>query len=276
MFEPDKPVTIIIKRTPFPAYLLASDEGRPLTSSSVILRHRHLRQQQRVLQVIPAGDTPAAKPTRGVSVPVEDDSSQPSSAGPSASTTPVDNPSAAPVAVPTHSSQRGLCAPLSTPTHANAQASSLNIASSVENTAAQSPSLAVDPPTCESTGKATNNGLHVVRHERGIRSRGEKTIWFASSSRHLLPTPPKLPLARVGDLYVHSCTDGAKQAWIFENAAWLSIDLGHPHPYLKGYRLNFCANGEPSWVTKDTIRTYRGRAKKRDGKSASGSPPGDA
>lgn len=50
MFEPDKPITIYAKYTPFPAYLLESDEGKPLKPSYVILRHRHLVQQQRLIQ----------------------------------------------------------------------------------------------------------------------------------------------------------------------------------------------------------------------------------
>ncbi|OJT09662.1 hypothetical protein TRAPUB_13858 [Trametes pubescens] len=69
------------------------------------------------------------------------------------------------------------------------------------------------------------------------------------------------------DLYVHTSTGGAIQAWIaVDNLQWMSVDLEHPHPYLKGYVLNFCANGEPSWVKKDTVRTYKGRMKKRERK----------
>ena len=48
MLEPEAPPTIWIKQPTYPAFLLASDEGRPLKPSSVILRHRHLCQQQRI------------------------------------------------------------------------------------------------------------------------------------------------------------------------------------------------------------------------------------
>ncbi|OJT03394.1 hypothetical protein TRAPUB_6011 [Trametes pubescens] len=119
--------------------------------------------------------------------------------------------------------------------------------------------------------------LHVERHEHGIRCRNEKTVWFSSSGSDLLPTPPALSLACLGDLYVHNCNDGSKQAWISMGPAqWLSVDLGHDHPYLKGYILNFCGNGEPSWVKKDTVRTYNGRKKQRERKQRESNAPEDA
>lgn len=49
MIEPEQPITIHVKQHLYPAFLLASDEGKPLNPSSVILRHHHLRQQQRVI-----------------------------------------------------------------------------------------------------------------------------------------------------------------------------------------------------------------------------------
>lgn len=50
MFEPSSPITIYARFTPYPAFLLASDEGQPLSPGSVILRHRHLQQQQRIIK----------------------------------------------------------------------------------------------------------------------------------------------------------------------------------------------------------------------------------
>ncbi|KAI0738562.1 hypothetical protein C8Q80DRAFT_1124705 [Daedaleopsis nitida] len=98
---------------------------------------------------------------------------------------------------------------------------------------------------------------------RGDKTRGETTSWFASRSSQLLDVPPVLPQAVIGDLYVHASDNDIKQAWIrTAEPAWLSIELLHPHPYLRGYVLNFQKNGEPSWVTKDTVRTYRGRVQK--------------
>ncbi|OBZ69696.1 hypothetical protein A0H81_10055 [Grifola frondosa] len=44
MIEPKSPVTLVIEESfsEFPVFFLESDEGVPLSPSSVILRHRHL------------------------------------------------------------------------------------------------------------------------------------------------------------------------------------------------------------------------------------------
>ncbi|KAI0351855.1 hypothetical protein OH77DRAFT_1429136 [Trametes cingulata] len=282
MIEPDRPVTIRLSHKSFPAFLLASDEGKPLLPTSVILRHRHLRQQQRVLLGIPTPDTAGARRTRGVSVPPLGAHS-PRVSKP---LLPLVAQSEVPTIVPTTPNldrcpppPAGTGNPL-TPSASSQSPSSSNGVS--EGSEASDTVIAgkSDRPTQSNAAapqlpyQASPTTMHVVRHERGIRSRNEKTIWFASSGGDLLSIPPPLPLARFGDLYVHDCTDGSKQAWLFSDTSqWLSIDLGHPHPYLKGYMLNFCANGEPSWVTKDTIRTYKGRTKKRE-KHDKGPSPG--
>ncbi|KAH9855121.1 hypothetical protein C2E23DRAFT_857853 [Lenzites betulinus] len=218
MFEPRTPVTIIARFTPYPAVLLASDEGRPLSSESVILRHRHLRQQQRVLSVLKPLSHAGAKPVRGKSLPPMYDK------------------------VPTRPEiPNNSIRPLSPN------------------------STSIMPLGAEAAFTTHRGPLQITRYERGIRSQNEKTVWFASNGRDLLSTPPDLTAARVGDLYVHTRADGAKQAWLRSGISqWTSIELCHPHPQLRGYILNFCANGEPSWVTKDTMRTYKGRTKKRD------------
>lgn len=59
-------------------------------------------------------------------------------------------------------------------------------------------------------------------------------------------------------------------------AQWVSVDNGTDHPYLKGYVLNFCGNGEPSWVKKDTVRTYNGRKKQRERKQGKSNTPEEA
>ncbi|KAI0323555.1 hypothetical protein GY45DRAFT_1376237 [Cubamyces sp. BRFM 1775] len=281
MIEPETPITIVMKHTHYPAFLLASDEGKPLKPSSVILRHRHLRQQQRVLQGLPSNDLPAAKPTRGTSVALPAD---------------VDIADASRVRSPPTDDRAGVVSPRTTPhdaSHASAQigqvpaqpvshdttvgdpgtsaiASGSSGASPPASTALHPLRPASFPEPAEPSSKSPWTGLNVVRHERSIRSRNDKTTWFASSGSSLLQTPPKIPLARVCDLYVHTSASGDKQAWILASTLeWVSVDLGHPHPYLKGYLLNFCANGEPSWVTKDTVRTYKGRTKKRTNRVAS-------
>ncbi|KAI0632925.1 hypothetical protein C8Q77DRAFT_855795 [Trametes polyzona] len=108
--------------------------------------------------------------------------------------------------------------------------------------------------------------LRIVRQERPIRKRREKITWFSSSSASILPHPPMLhPHARAGDLYVHHIHGGALQAFILgPDQQWRVADRGHPHPYLKDYRLIFRANGQPSWVDKRTVTTYMSRRRGRE------------
>ena len=112
----------------------------------------------------------------------------------------------------------------------------------------------------------TRSTLLVQRHEHGIRGLTEKTTWYSSSANDLLDHPVPLASTRLnqGDLYVHTATGNRRQVWLWTaDGRWMTVQLHHPHPYLKGYVLNILSNGEPSWVTSDTIRTYLSRIKKR-------------
>ena len=108
--------------------------------------------------------------------------------------------------------------------------------------------------------------LSIERHEHMIRGLKDKTVWFSSRGNQLLTSPVDVPASQLrhGDLFVHVATGNRKQVWLWNADRWNPIELHDPHPYLRGYVLNILANGEPSWVTKDTIRTYISRIKKRE------------
>lgn len=105
--------------------------------------------------------------------------------------------------------------------------------------------------------------IKVIRRSHAIRAKREQTVWFESLSKNFLTEPLLVPLAHFGDLYVHSTLD-AKQIWLRSaEQQWTKIDTYHPHPWLPGYQLHFIANGEPRWVTQDSLRTYQTRLAKR-------------
>ncbi|KAI0687413.1 hypothetical protein C8T65DRAFT_747082 [Cerioporus squamosus] len=271
MIEPETPVTFRVKYTFRPAFLLESDEGKPLPPSSVILRHRHLRQQQRTIQggIVP-GEGPGARATRGIVVATTE------------AREPVP-PSAAPIIEPV------VAPPPPPPSHPASTS-----AESPASNAAAGPEVQPEPDAVRSTQPVRStrqtrghlrldDSVHDRRQSvltsigpldityswrslrtRGEKTRGEKTSWFSSAASQLLDVPPTLSLVKPGDLYIHNVDNGVAQAWLRTSApAWVSVDTLHPHPYLRGYVLNFLKNGEPSWVTKDTVRTYKGRIEKR-------------
>lgn len=49
MIEPEQPVTVYVNHSPYPALQLAGDRDVRLKPYSVILRHRHLKQQHTVV-----------------------------------------------------------------------------------------------------------------------------------------------------------------------------------------------------------------------------------
>ena len=121
-------------------------------------------------------------------------------------------------------------------------------------------------------GLSPSGPLVVTHQERALRARGnkphirhEKTTWYFSSSDRFLEVPPILPDISFGNLYVHEGPDKQKQVWVWSmESSWSSLQVAAPHPYLSNYILIFCSNGEPSWVTKETLRTYRGCIRKRE------------
>ncbi|KAI0648272.1 hypothetical protein C8Q79DRAFT_1008617 [Trametes meyenii] len=99
------------------------------------------------------------------------------------------------------------------------------------------------PSACEKNGPC------------GIRPRG------ASLSHR---PPGVYPPPHVGYLYLHESSNGGRQTWIFGYLGeWVPVELGHPHPFLQGYLLHFCGNGEPSWITRKTFASYRAALKRR-------------
>ncbi|OBZ76373.1 hypothetical protein A0H81_03660 [Grifola frondosa] len=107
-------------------------------------------------------------------------------------------------------------------------------------------------------------GPSPVRHERAIRGRLEKVIWFFSEGQDRIREPLPTYQARPGDLYVHDVRNTERQLWLrTESLEWLLVQPYHPHPTLVGYVLNLTPGGQPSWVRKETVRTYAARNVKR-------------
>ncbi|KAI0363037.1 hypothetical protein BV20DRAFT_1058394 [Pilatotrama ljubarskyi] len=281
MIQPPSPVTIQIAYTHYKAVDLPTDEGSPLSKSSVILRHRHLRQQHGVASIIPTTEGPPSKHTKGVTVnfggplalevPPAPQPNQTS--GPSTQRDIGPNAGHGQDVMPAGRSLATAMVPNAPNTRSKPYTSvrRLEILPIIEKDSSSLPQVSSDPQlggparTTEDVVSRTGSDekLHVVRKEHSIRSTREKTVWFESRGRSMLSTPETVPLARFGDLYVHNSLD-VKQVWLrTAEQQWLKIDIYHPHPWLPGYKLHFIANGEPRWVTQDSLQTYKTRMEKR-------------
>ncbi|TFK79241.1 hypothetical protein K466DRAFT_606294 [Polyporus arcularius HHB13444] len=285
MIEPETPVTLKITYSRRPAFLLESDEGKPLPAASVIMRYRHLRQQQRIIQSgIAPGEGSGSRATRGIIVATAE-SREPASvpAGQNDQSVPTAQNGSAPPSAIANVVPEAPAAALGAAPHSSdtVDGSTGSGGSHVKSSSILTASTRTIPPTRGHLG--LDDSAHDRREtvmtsigpleitytwrnlrSRGEKTRGEKTYWFASRATDVLDVPPTLALAKPGDLYIHTSNNGSKQAWLRATTpTWTSVELLHPHPFLRGYVLNFLKNGEPSWVTKDTVRTYMGRIEKR-------------
>ena len=97
------------------------------------------------------------------------------------------------------------------------------------------------------------------------------TIWYKSSAQYNLATPPCIEDALAeGCLYVHTNTlSGDRQVWIFTaDGTWGIARKMLPHPSMEDRVLWLRVDGEPSWITRHTYRTYQSRARLDDARKS--------
>lgn len=92
------------------------------------------------------------------------------------------------------------------------------------------------------------------------------TLWYKTSGKCDVLHPPSTLRANVGELYIHTNTStGLVRLWLKRREdRWSSVSSQDPHPLLKDRVLWLRSPNEPSWVTRDTYRTYAGRARRND------------
>jgi hypothetical protein len=103
---------------------------------------------------------------------------------------------------------------------------------------------------------------YVTRERRFTSSSGSgKTTWYLAKSNMKLSSPPAVPQAETGHLYVHlDCSTRTHQYWMFgANNEWQNVSKGSEYPLNHDRVLSIRENGEPSWVTRASISTTQGR-----------------
>jgi hypothetical protein len=87
------------------------------------------------------------------------------------------------------------------------------------------------------------------------------TTWYFGKSDANIPSPPVVPQAVTGHIYVHLNTSTNKhQYWMLGgNNLWESVSKGSEYPLNHDRILSIRSNGEPSWVTRASTTTTQSR-----------------
>jgi hypothetical protein len=87
------------------------------------------------------------------------------------------------------------------------------------------------------------------------------TIWYSGKSDMNIPSPPVVPQAVTGHLYVHLNTStNTYQYWMLGgNNQWESVSKGSEYPLNHDRVFSIRSNGEPSWVTRASTVTTQCR-----------------
>jgi hypothetical protein len=101
------------------------------------------------------------------------------------------------------------------------------------------------------------------RMSRKIRGLDDICAFFQSWGNTPLEKPPvseMLQAAQESDLFVHSYGQNNPQVWILSaNGEWTPIEIGHNHPSRSTHYLTILENGQPGWVIRHTLVTYKTR-----------------
>lgn len=90
-------------------------------------------------------------------------------------------------------------------------------------------------------------------------------VWYLSEGPDPSPLSYPSTATNPGDLFMHRRA-GSEDVLIWvvgKSGNWEKISIGAKHPLLSGYRLHLLASGDPGWVTRKTVTTYRGRRKRQ-------------
>jgi hypothetical protein len=100
-----------------------------------------------------------------------------------------------------------------------------------------------------------DTGLKSFEHK--IRGINRFTRWFEGDNNGSGPSASLL--AEVGTIFI---VRGSGDLWLFEKEqGWIRVEVGHAHPNLSGYILHLDAQGQPRWVTRKTIFTYKSKCR---------------
>ncbi|KAI9453516.1 hypothetical protein F5148DRAFT_1151945 [Russula earlei] len=87
------------------------------------------------------------------------------------------------------------------------------------------------------------------------------TTWYFTKSDTNIMSPPMVPQAKTGHLYVHLNTStNSHPYWMVGiNNQWDIVLRGSEYPLNHDQALSICSNGNPSWITRASTTTTQSR-----------------
>ncbi|PSR72260.1 hypothetical protein PHLCEN_2v11852 [Hermanssonia centrifuga] len=105
-----------------------------------------------------------------------------------------------------------------------------------------------------------------VRPFRAGQAETGCTVWYWTSAPYMLQQPPPFSaLLSAGDLFIHTdMRNGSVQTWLRQANMWTPAHAGANHPAVKDRYLWPRSNGEPSWITGQTMKGYRSKLRREE------------
>lgn len=131
---------------------------------------------------------------------------------------------------------------------------------------APSPSSTGSPSTKSGTVYRSSCGLTIHKDIRPFRAgnvNSGSTVWYYTSTTRKMSTPPAFPedLVPGAVFLLRHPTQGISHAWVRQqDDTWAAVDLSGAeeiqHPAIRERVLVVRSDGWPSWITRQSLRTY--------------------
>lgn len=100
----------------------------------------------------------------------------------------------------------------------------------------------------------------LFRKTWGCRGFPQFTTWYRACGPVELRYPPMFPQAKSDDIFIYHCVSRPTKMWVLNtDRLWVDIHVGDPQPTNAERVLILRGKGDPSWVKRATMLSYRYR-----------------
>ncbi|KAI6018099.1 hypothetical protein BKA83DRAFT_4128011 [Pisolithus microcarpus] len=120
------------------------------------------------------------------------------------------------------------------------------------------------PSERKSTSTSSSRGEEGDQKSGGSVSSGSNQRGMVAFVHPLIAAVHTDSPLQIADLYIHqNDRESVRQIWMWTGHRWDVADPECTHPIMSEYRLKILGKGEPSWVTRKTMVSDQGRAKRK-------------